>query len=101
MAALNRQVVSVPVVRVRILRIQLQSAPELGLRTGPIPTMAHCKAQRRVGFGRIWIDLERFACCRVRLGERLGWRLESMPCQSAVAVGQPGICRGISWIVVD
>src|SRR5205823_1858188 len=45
MAPLNGKIVSVPVVRVCILRIQLKSTPELGLGSGPIPTMAEHKAQ--------------------------------------------------------
>src|SRR5581483_10858959 len=80
MAAADRKIVSIPVVRVCILGVQLLSAPELGFRSGPIPTMAHGKAQRRVGFGRLWIDLECFACRGVSFRECLGWGLKSVPC---------------------
>src|SRR5579864_6748334 len=88
MAAPDGKVVSIPVVRVCVLGIQLQSAPELGLRTDPIPTMGHRKAQGRVGFRRFWIDLERFASRGVSFRERLGRGLKSVPRQSAVTVGQ-------------
>src|SRR5580700_2135414 len=55
MTPLDGKIVSVPVVRICVLRIQLQSTPELDLRCGPIPTMAKRKAQGGVGFSRLWI----------------------------------------------
>ena len=100
-ATLNGKIVSVPVVRICILRIQLQGAPELGLRTGPIPTMAKHKPQGGVGFSRLWIDLDRFASGRVSLRKCVGRGIEAVPRKPAVAVGQPGICRGIGWIAVN
>src|SRR5260370_10052387 len=88
-------------VRVRVLRIQLESASELGFRSDPIPPMAHGKAQRGVGFSRVWINVERFACRCVSFRERLGWGLKPMPRHSAVAVGHPRIFRGISRIRIN
>jgi len=63
--------------------------------------MAKYKAQGGVGFSRLWIDLDRFARGRVSLRERVGRGLEPVPRKSAVAVGQPGICRGVGWIAVN
>src|ERR1700676_5711981 len=101
MAAPDGKVVSVPVVRVSVSGIQLQSAPELGLRTGPIPPVGHRKAQGCMGFSRFWIDLERFACRGVRFRECLGRGLKSVPRQSAVTVCQSRIRCRIGGMVAD
>src|SRR6202034_403922 len=90
-----------PVVRICILRIQLQSTPELRLGSGPIPTMAEHKAQGGVGLSRMWIDLHPLASGRVTFRKRVGRGFEPVPRKSAVAVGQPGICRGVGWIAVN
>jgi hypothetical protein len=71
MVVLNGKIVSVPVVRICVLWNQLQSSLELGLRSGPIPTMAKHKAQGCVGFSRLWVDLDRFASGGVSI--RDGW----------------------------
>src|ERR1700723_4306456 len=101
MAALNGKIVSVPVVRICRLRIQLQTTPELGLGSGPIPTMAEHKTQGGVGLSRLWVDLHRLASGRVSFRKRVGRGFEPVPRKSAVAVGQPGICRGVGWIVLN
>src|ERR1700727_1742834 len=101
MTPLDGKIVSVPVVRVCVLRIQLQSTPELDLRSGPIPTMAKHKAQGGVGFRPLLIDLDRFASGRQSLRECVGRGFEPVPRKSAVAVGQPGICRGVGGIAVN
>lgn len=40
-------------------------------------------------------------CRGVSFRKCFGWGLKSVPRQSAVAVGQPGIGSGIGWIIVD
>src|SRR5579864_1458315 len=101
MAAPDGKIVSIPVVRVCVLGIQLQSAPELRLRTGPVPTVAHSKAEGRVGFSRFWIDLERFSCCGVSFRECISWGLKSVPRQSAVTICQSRIRCRVGGVVVD
>src|ERR1700739_2868977 len=85
----------------RILGIQLQRAPKLGLGSRPIPPMAHGEAEGGTRLTRLGIDLDGFACRRVSFRERLSGSFEPVPRQPAIAVGQPGIGRGIGWIVVD
>ena len=101
MAASDGKVVSIPMVRVGILRIQLQSAPELGLRTAPIPTVGHRKAEGGMGFRRFWIDLDRFACRGISFRECFVRGLKSVPGQAAVAVCQSRIRSRIAGFVVD
>src|SRR6516165_2915691 len=63
--------------------------------------MAHHKAQGGVGFSRLSVDVESFARSRVSFWECFGRGLKPMPCQSAVAVCQSRIGRGIARVFID
>ena len=68
--------------------IQLQCTLELSLRASPIPSVVKNQTQGGVSFGRLRVDFNRLAGRSLSSGKSLRWRRETVPRESAVAIGQ-------------
>src|SRR5580700_2516702 len=54
-----------------------------------------------MGFRGLWIDLYGFERRCIGLGKRLRRRLEAVPGESAVAIGQSRVRGAVAWVLVD
>src|SRR5579863_8752912 len=101
MPSLYGQVVSIPMVGIRIAAVQLQRTLEFRLCSTPIPFVVQYQTKRSMGFGGLWVDFNGPECCRMSPRKRFRRRREAVPGESAIAISQAGIRDAVARVLVD